>query len=29
MTTMRHHGITEVLTNDNHFVQEGFKILLR
>jgi len=26
---MRHHGITEVLTNDNHFVQEGFKILLR
>jgi len=29
MTTMRHHGIVEVLTNDYHFVQEGFKALLR
>ena len=29
MTTMRSHGITEVLTNDQHFMQEGFRILLR
>lgn len=29
MTTMRRLGITEVLTNDYHFMQEGFKILLR
>jgi uncharacterized protein len=29
MTTMHHHGIEEVLTNDYHFVQEGFKALLR
>jgi predicted nucleic acid-binding protein len=28
MTTMRRHGITEVLTNDHHFTQEGFKALL-
>ena len=27
MTTMRRQGIAEVLTNDRHFVQEGFKIL--
>jgi predicted nucleic acid-binding protein len=29
MTTMRRHGIAEVLTNDRHFVQEGFKVLFR
>jgi predicted nucleic acid-binding protein len=29
MTTMRRYGITEVLTNDYHFAQEGFKILFR
>ena len=29
MTTMRRQGITEVLTNDRHFMQEGFKVLLR
>jgi predicted nucleic acid-binding protein len=29
MTTMRRHGIIEILTNDRHFVQEGFKVLLR
>jgi predicted nucleic acid-binding protein len=29
MTTMRREGITEVLTNDRHFIQEGFKVLLR
>ena len=28
MTTMRRHGIIEVLTNDRHFEQEGFKTLL-
>jgi len=27
MTTMRRLGIIEVLTNDRHFVQEGFKVL--
>ena len=29
MTTMRRHGITEILTNDHHFEQEGFQALLR
>ena len=29
MNTMRQQGITEVLTNDYHFAQEGFKVLLR
>jgi uncharacterized protein len=29
MNTMRLHGITEVVTNDYHFAQEGFKVLLR
>ena len=29
MTTMRRQGITEVLTNDRHFIQEGFRVLLR
>lgn len=29
MTTMRRHGITEVLTNDKHFIQEGFDALIR
>ncbi len=28
MVTMRRHAILEVLTNDRHFMQEGFKILL-
>ncbi len=28
MKTMRRLGILEVLTNDHHFVQEGFQILL-
>lgn len=28
MVTMRREGITESLTHDNHFVQEGFAILL-
>ena len=27
MTTMQRHGIAEVLTNDHHFTQEGFKTL--
>jgi uncharacterized protein len=27
MTTMRRQGILEVLTNDRHFIQEGFKIV--
>jgi len=29
MTTMRREGITEVLTNDHHFMQEGFNVLIR
>ena len=29
MTTMRRQGILEVLTSDHHFIQEGFKVLLR
>jgi predicted nucleic acid-binding protein len=29
MTTMRRRGISEVLTNDRHFLQEGFIVLLR
>ena len=29
MATMRRQGISEVLTNDHHFMQEGFKVLLR
>jgi uncharacterized protein len=28
MDTMRQEGITEILTHDNHFTQEGFTILL-
>ena len=28
MNTMEHHGISHVLTNDHHFEQEGFVILL-
>jgi uncharacterized protein len=28
MLAMRHDAITAVLTNDNHFAQEGFTILL-
>lgn len=28
MVTMRQQGISEILTHDNHFTQEGFTILL-
>ena len=28
METMRQQGVTEILTHDNHFTQEGFTILL-
>jgi predicted nucleic acid-binding protein len=28
MTTMRREGIQEVLTNDHHFTQEGFAVVL-
>ena len=29
MQTMRKEGLTEVLTNDRHFEQEGFRVLFR
>jgi predicted nucleic acid-binding protein len=29
MATMRHSGLTDVLTNDRHFEQEGFRALFR
>jgi hypothetical protein len=29
MQTMRQRGITDVLTNDRHFEQEGFRALFR
>jgi len=29
MQTMRHEGLTDVLTNDRHFGQEGFRALFR
>ncbi len=29
MNAMRDEGLTEILTNDHHFVQEGFTVLLR
>jgi predicted nucleic acid-binding protein len=29
MQTMRHEGVTEALTNDRHFEQEGFRALFR
>jgi predicted nucleic acid-binding protein len=29
MQTMRHSGLTDVLTNDKHFEQEGFRALFR
>jgi predicted nucleic acid-binding protein len=29
MCTMRNGGIADVLTNDTHFEQEGFRALLR
>ena len=29
MATMRRERILEVLTNDHHFMQEGFKVVLR
>jgi predicted nucleic acid-binding protein len=28
MTTMRRHGILEILTNDHHFIREGFRVVL-
>jgi predicted nucleic acid-binding protein len=28
MSLVRRHGITEVLTHDHHFAQEGFRVLL-
>ena len=28
MIIMRRHGITDVLTNDHHFTQEGFRVLI-
>jgi predicted nucleic acid-binding protein len=27
MNVMRHEGLTEVLTNDRHFAQEGFQLV--
>jgi predicted nucleic acid-binding protein len=29
MESMRRHGLSEVLTNDHHFSQEGFQILFQ
>jgi len=29
MTTMRRHAISDFLTNDRHFKQEGFRVVLR
>ena len=29
MQTMRQEGLSEVLTNDRHFEQEGFRALFR
>jgi predicted nucleic acid-binding protein len=29
MQTMRREGLSEVLTNDRHFEQEGFRALFR
>jgi predicted nucleic acid-binding protein len=29
MNTMRSHGIVDVLTHDQHFVQEGFRAIFR
>jgi len=29
MNTMRAEGLTEILTNDVHFTQEGFRALFR
>jgi uncharacterized protein len=29
MNACREHGIKDVLTNDRHFAQEGFRVLLR
>jgi predicted nucleic acid-binding protein len=29
MNVMRRDGLSEVLTNDEHFTQEGFRCLLR
>lgn len=29
MTVMRSQGLTEVLTNDQHFAQEGFTVLVK
>jgi len=29
MNVMESHGLTEVLTNDHHFEQEGFAVLIK
>ena len=29
MTAMRDNGITDILTNDHHFAQEGFHVLIQ
>jgi predicted nucleic acid-binding protein len=29
MRVMRREGLTDILTNDHHFTQEGFRILFR
>jgi hypothetical protein len=29
METMRHEGLTDALTDDRHFEQEGFRALFR
>jgi predicted nucleic acid-binding protein len=29
MVVMEERGVTEILTNDHHFEQEGFQILIR
>jgi uncharacterized protein len=29
MAAMRRHGIADILTNDHHLMQEGFKVLIR
>jgi predicted nucleic acid-binding protein len=28
MNAMREHGLTDILTNDHHFAQEGFHVLI-
>jgi predicted nucleic acid-binding protein len=29
MNVMREEGMTDILTNDHHFTQEGFNVLIR